>query len=116
MKPNLLFVLTGDPRQSARPAEAIRIAAGVGAWKRAEITLYLRDTAVLVLSEFADDLVDEDNYTRYRPLLREWGRPVLVQRGAPLLADIGEAALPFEEIDDTALAALVARNNCVLHF
>src|SRR6266571_1733023 len=97
----VLFIITGDPRSNRRPAEAIRIAAGVGVWKRALITIYLRDAAVLALSEHPDGLVDEEHYRRYFPLTRESGSPVYVQRGAPCLADIGQTQFHFEEIDDT---------------
>ena len=116
MNPSVLMILSGDPRASGRPAEAVRIAAGVGTWKRADITVYFRGPAVLALSEYPDELVDEDNYTRYLPILGEWGRPVYVQRGAPLLAELGQALLPFEEIDDAQLAGLAARSNYVLRF
>ena len=47
MKPRLLLIVTTDPRISPRPAEAVRIAAGVGAWQKIDVTLYLRDAAVL---------------------------------------------------------------------
>jgi sulfur relay (sulfurtransferase) DsrF/TusC family protein len=116
MNPSALFIVTGDPRSSAKPAEAIRIAAGVGTWKKSEITVYLRGPAVLALSEFVDEFVDEDNFTRYFPIVGEFGRPIYVQRSAPLLSEIGEAPLKFEEIDDTALAKLAAESNYVLRF
>ena len=116
MNPSVLFIITGDPRQSPRPAEAIRIAAGIGAWKKADITLYLRDAAVLALGEFTDELVDEDNFNRYLPIIGEFGRPVYVARGTDLLAELGEATLPFEEINNEQLAVLAARSNYVLRF
>lgn len=116
MNPSALFIVTGDPRTSARPAEAIRIAAGVGTWRKTEVTLYLRDAAVLALGEFTDELMDEDNFNRYLPIVKEFGRPVYVQRGCPLLSELGEATLPFEEIDDARLAALAASSDYVLRF
>jgi sulfur relay (sulfurtransferase) DsrF/TusC family protein len=116
MKPTVLFVITQDPRKSARPAEAIRIAAGVGTWKKTDIRVYLRDAAVLVLSEFTDELVDEDNFIRYLPILGEFAKPVLVQHGSPRLADLGEPALPFEEIDDDQLAVLCGECTCLARF
>jgi hypothetical protein len=112
----VLFIVTGDPRSKRRPAEAIRIAAGVGVWKRALITIYLRDAAVLALSEHPEGLVDEEHYRRYFPLTRESGSPVYVQRGAPCLAHIGKTKFQFEEIDDTGLARLAARHDYVLRF
>ena len=53
MKPKLLLLVTSDPRTSARPAEAVRIAAGIGAWKKADVTLYLLSFQVQRLVVFA---------------------------------------------------------------
>ena len=116
MNPQVLFIVTGDPRTSPKPAEAIRIAAGVGTWKKTDITLYLRDAAVLALSEFCDEFVDEDNYTRYLPIVGEFGRPIYVQKGAALLDELGESPLKFEEITDDQLAATAAKSTYVLRF
>lgn len=116
MNPSLLVVVTSDPRSSTRPAEAVRIAAGVGTWKKADVTLYLRGPAVLALSEYADELMEEDNFNRYLPIVGEWGRPVLVEQGAAQLGDLGESPVPWSEIDDTALARQVAASTYVLRF
>lgn len=110
------MIVETDPRESARPAEAVRIAAGVGAWRRAELTLYLRGPAVHSLTEFADELRDEDNFTRYLPMLAEWERPVLVQRGAAALAELGEAVLAYREIDDAELATVAGGHDIILRF
>lgn len=114
--PKVLFIISGDPRKSPRPAEAIRIAAGVGTWKKADITVYLRGAAVLALSEYADEFIDEDNYTRYLPIVQEFGRPIYAQKAAPLLREIGESIFCFEEITDAQLANMAAQSNSVLHF
>jgi hypothetical protein len=113
---NALFIIESDPRRSGRPAEAVRIAAGVGAWKQVEVAVYLRGAAVLVLGEEAEALVDGENYARYLPVLRESGRPVCVQQGAAALGQLGQAALPFEEISDGQLAELAAAHECMLRF
>ena len=76
-----LFVIVSDPRTSHRPAEAIRIAAGVSAWKKVEVNVYLYGEAVRVLEESADDLVDEEHLTRYLPLLREGGAKLHAHKG-----------------------------------
>jgi len=115
MIPTLLFVITADPRSSPRPAEAIRIAAGVGAWRTAEILLYLREAAVLALSEHPEGLVDEENYRFYFPGLRDFGF-IYVQRAAPLLSNIGQTPYRYQEIDDAQLAGLAARSTYLLHF
>jgi len=115
-RPHLLFLISADPRLSSRPAEAIRVAAGIGAWKKVDITVYLHGAAVRALGEWVDELRDEDNYTRYLPLLAQPGRPILVQAGAGELTDLGEASVPFREIDDLELGRLGAACDSVLRF
>ncbi len=115
-QPSLLFLLTSDPRTTARPAEAIRVAAGLGAWKKVAITVYLRGPAIRALGEWVDELRDEDNYTRYLPLLVEAGRPIYVQAGAPELAELGVPSHDSMAIDDQQLAELASRATAVLRF
>lgn len=112
----LLFILASDPRQTPRPAEAIRVAAGVGAWKKVDITVYLRGAAILALGEWVDELRDEDNFTRYLPMLAESRQPIYVQAGAAELAELGNYAHRFTPITDAELAALAASASSVLRF
>lgn len=116
MPPRVLFLITSDPRTSPRPAEAIRIAAGVAAWRGGEVRLHLHGPAVLALGEGAEELTDGQQFARYLPQLCEWGRPVYVQRGAPELADLGQPLAPFEVIDTGALARLIIHSKHVLRF
>jgi hypothetical protein len=116
MNTSTLFVIESDPRRSGRPAEAVRIAAGVVAWRKVDVAVYLREAAVLVLGEEAEALRDGENYAQYLPVLGESGRPVYVQKGAAGLGQLGQAALPFEEISDEQLAALAAACGSVLRF
>ena len=116
MKRRVLFIVTSDPRISARPAEAVRIAAGVGAWERLETVLYLRGAAVLALGESAEELVDGDNFVHYLPLAAEAGRRVCVQCNSPLLAELGETRASFDSVDDDELARLAANSECVVRF
>lgn len=112
----LLFIITTDPRTSPRPAEALRIAAGVGAWKKVEVLVYLRGAALLALGEHVDDLVDEDNFTRYLPLVGEWGSALYVQQGSSLLPELGGSPYEYRVISDEALADLAASCACVARF
>ena len=116
MKPRLLILVESDPRTSGRPAEAIRMAAGVGTWKKVEVDLYLRGPAILSLAEYSDSWIDEDNFGRYLPILRESGRPVYVQQGAPEIQELGDPLAPLEEISDSRWAELSARSTHVLRF
>ena len=110
MNPRVLFIITSDPRHSGKPAEAIRIAAGVSAWKKTDVTVYLRDDAVLALGEDTTDLVNEDNFTRYLPMLAENNCPIYVQKHS------GESSVKTEQLNDTDLAKLAAKQNYVLRF
>jgi hypothetical protein len=116
MRPTVLFILESDPRESGRPAEAVRIAAGVGVWRKVVVSLYLRGAAALVLGEEAEALMDGENYAQYLPVLRDSGRPVFVQKGAEALGQLGQPALPVEEISDQQLAAMAAASGSVLRF
>lgn len=116
MIPKLLVLVTSDPRRSPRAAEAVRIAAGVGAWKKADVTLYLHGPAVRALSEFTDELIDEDNFTRYLPIVGEFGKPVYAQAGAPDLAELGEPPVSYAEISPAELAKLTAAATYVMRF
>lgn len=116
MNPTLLVIVDSDPRTSPRPAEAVRIAAGVGTWRKVDVTLYLRGPAVLALAEYPDELLEEDNYVRYLPIVGEFGRPIYVQQGAPLLGELGESAHRWEELPEEGLARICASHRYVLRF
>jgi sulfur relay (sulfurtransferase) DsrF/TusC family protein len=113
---NILFVIGDDPRASSRPAEAIRIAAGVGQWDKVDVSVYLRDAAVLILGENRDDLIDADNYERYLPLLTKPDRPIYVQGRSPSLKLMEKGPFTFREISDAELARLAADHSQVIRF
>jgi sulfur relay (sulfurtransferase) DsrF/TusC family protein len=116
MLPRVLFIITSNPRRSGKPAEAIRIAAGVSAWKKTEVSVYFRDEAILALSEDTADFVNEDNITRYLPMLTENKCPVYVQENNRSLGDLGESPVTSEQLTDADLAKLAAKQNYVLRF
>ena len=116
MKRRVLFIVDSDPRTSPRPAEAVRIAAGVGVWEKAEVILYLRGAAVLALGEFAEDLIDGENFARYLPTLAESLQPVMVQGETPSLKELGDARVKFRTIDDTELANIASTSHAIVRF
>lgn len=115
-RPLVLFLVSSDPRETHRPAEAIRVAAGLGAWKKADVRVYLRGPAIRALGEWVDDLKMEDDFTRYLPIIRDWGHPVWVQSGAPEIGELGEATAPYEEISDLELANRCSQATSILRF
>jgi hypothetical protein len=116
MTPKVLILISCDPRVSHRPAEAIRIAAGVGVWKKTDVTVYLRGPAVLLLRDEPGALVDEDVVRQYLPLVTEGGRPIHVEQGAPELKQIGKTPLLIRPTSDEQLSQLAAQSTYLVHF
>jgi hypothetical protein len=113
--PKTLVIVETDPRISARPAEAIRIAAGIGVWKKTDVTLLLRGpVAGYSIQEYADDLVDEDNFTHYLPLVAELPRPIYVEDSFTDLAALEGSPWKYEMISAVKTAELVRANDYVI--
>ncbi len=105
-RPRTLVTITEDPRESHRPAEAIRIAAGIGGWNKTDVDLLLRGPAAQILSPYADEFVDGDNYHHYLPILRDWKRPVYLAPDAEDFAELKETEILHERCDDARVEAL----------
>ncbi len=106
--PKTLVIIETDPRTSARPAEGIRIAAGIGAWKKTDVTLLLRGpVAGYSLQEYADELVDEDNFSRYLPLVAESPRPIYVEDSFTDITALEHSPWKYEVIPAARTAELV---------
>ena len=112
--PRTLVMIETDPRSSARPAEGIRIAAGIGAWRKTEVTLLLRGPAAYSLQEYADELVDEDNFVRYLPLVAEAERPIYVENSFTDLPALEGSAFRYEMISSERTAELVATHDYLI--
>ncbi|KAB2673600.1 MAG: DsrE family protein [Verrucomicrobia bacterium] len=115
-KPRVLILVTSDPRKSHRPSEAVRIAAGVAAWKKVDVRIYLHGSAIRVAGEWVDELIGEDDFVRYLPIAVSADSPVLVQAGARELAELGDSPVAILPIDDAELARFCARSTNVLRF
>ena len=112
--PRTLVLIETDPRTSARPAEGIRIAAGIGAWRKTDVTLLLRGPAGYSLQEYADELVDEDNFTRYLPLVAESPRPIYVEDSFTDLAALKGSPWKYEVISPARTAELARANDYLI--
>ncbi len=112
--PKTLVMIETDPRISARPAEGIRIAAGIGAWKKTEVTLLLRGPAGYALQEYADELIDEDNFTRYLPIVAEQERPIYIEESFGDWPALEHSAFRFEKISSEKTAELVRAHDYLI--
>jgi hypothetical protein len=111
----VLFIIESDPRACGRPAEAVRIAAGIAAGKRIAASIYLRGLAVWALGN-SDDNVDGDLLERFLPELINASGSIRVQAGEPLLDRLPPSRLPFAEMTDRELALWVAQHHHVATF
>lgn len=113
---SLLVLVTSDPRSSHRPAEAIRLAAGVATWRKVEVTLYFAGPAVLAVSSDADDFVNEESYTHYLPMFSELGRPIFVETSSPAVSEIKRGELRYETLSHEQLASVASKMTYLLRF
>ena len=116
MKRSVLIVVAGDPRLSAQPAEAVRIAAGLSANGRLDVTLCLRGEAVLALGSDSEDLADGDHFARYLPVVVEMGRLVFLPTNSHETAVSEPPSVPARRISEAELETLKANSNRVLQF
>ena len=113
--PTTLVIIESDPRKSPRPAEAIRIAAGIGAWKKTDVTLLLRGpVAGYSLQEFADELVDEDNFTRYLPIVAEAPRPIYLEDSFTDTAALEHSPWKYEVVPASKTAELIRTHDYLI--
>lgn len=91
----LIIVVASDPRSSHRPAEAIRLAAGIAVWRKVDVTLFFTGPGVAAVSSDPDDFIDPESYTTHLPMLLEHGRPLLVD---------SESQPPADRVECTAIS------------
>src|SRR5688572_20338740 len=108
----VLFIISSDPRTSHRPAEALRIAAGSGAWGRAVVHVCLSGPATRMLDENLSELRDEDQIASSLSLLRGSGSPVYVHT----TVETDLQAEGTERLDLKGLAELAMRHDVVARF
>lgn len=112
--PRTLVMIETDPRTSPRPAEGIRIAAGIGAWKKTDVTLLLRGPAAYSLVEYPDELVDEDNFIRYLPIVAEGPHPIYVEDSFADWAALEGTAFRYEKLKREESLRLMGENDYLI--
>lgn len=117
MNPNVLILITDDPRVSARPVEAVRIAAGLSAWGGLKVHVVFHGAAARLLDE-ASSVVDGAALGRWLPTLRQHGARLFRSAGDPSAPARTRTpdTLACEELDGAGLARLSAESRCLLRF
>jgi hypothetical protein len=111
----LLIKITSDPRKSPRPAEAVRIGAGVGAWNKVQVHLVLEGPAIHCLDEFADELTNGELFPQYLPAILNHGGRIIADEGNPLLNSL-KPQIAFERLPAPEIAHLARTVDHVMTF
>jgi hypothetical protein len=112
---NVLIRIVSDPAKSPRPAEAVRIAAGVGAWRKVQVHLWFDGASVRALDEFADELNNGELFSQYLASVPEHGGRIIVDRDNPALESVA-AAVPFESLSAEEIRGFAGEMDHVMQF
>ena len=116
MKRSLLLIISGDPRHSARPAEAVRIAAGILPWGQLRVQVCFRKAGVLALDSRSEDWKGGDIFLRHLPAIAQHSKVIWAEKDSPFIDELGEAIVNFENVSSSQLAQMAAESDCVMHF
>ena len=111
----IIFLIRSDPSESHRPAEAIRIAAGLGTGNNS-IKIILSGEAVRVLSPDEEDLEDMDIIEKFLPIIKDWEIPLYVDRDSSAGIDLKKSPYAFRTVDNEAVAEILAGGHSVFVF
>ena len=100
MSKRIAVVISEDPRVTARPVEALRIALGLCAGDH-ETTVVLLGRASLLLMEDTEEIVDVDILEKYLPSFKHLSVPFIVEPETAMDSwsdDFSVTTLPVDEI------------------
>jgi len=80
MSKRIAVVISEDPRTTARPVEALRIALGLCAGDH-ETTVVLLGPAPTLLMEDSEEIIDVDVLEKYLPSFKHLAVPFIVEAG-----------------------------------
>lgn len=112
---SICFIIRSDPRKSHRPAEAVRIALGLGGSDH-PIQILLADEAVRILTEEAESCMEADALERYLGTLSEWKSPFLISKDHPLEEEVERDLYNVREVTEEEQAAVISDAERVLVF
>ncbi len=113
---SLLIIIKSDPRVGRRPAEAIRLAAGVGSWQKVKAAVCLCGPAILIVGNDVEDLHDAVHIHQYLPALASRPDTIFLQQGSPFLNLIDSSDKPFPIVPRHAFPDFLASYDYVLTF
>ena len=115
-KPKLLVIIDSDPRTSPRPAEALRMAGGIGVWDQVTVNVCLRHEASWAHAQDISSLTGSRMFKQFIPMVRESGGAVYIQSTDDSCMCIDADTLMNRNIKDEKLAKIAAESDYVLRF
>lgn len=114
---NIVCLIASDPHTSHKPAEALRIATGLGTGGGA-IKIVLAGPAWAVLTHEASEteLIDAETIERYLPILKEWDFMFYVERDTPAVGVLDDTDYPVTLVTREEIAAMLAAADRVIVF
>lgn len=100
MSKRIAVVISEDPRTTARPVEALRIALGLYAGDH-KLTVILLGQAPRLLKEDIEDITDAENLEKYLPSFKYLSIPFVIEEGTVLdvvMKGFSVITLPADEI------------------
>lgn len=110
----MLIVIASDPRTSHRPAEAVRVAAGLAALGSIPIEICFCEASALILSQPSESFIDGETLRKYLPVLAEHAKAIYAESGDPFLE--GTEQVPYRRIGLTELAEIASKQKQVIRF
>ena len=95
MSYRILIATSADPRSSRRAAEAVRVAAGIGAWEKLTVDLYFHGPAVWCLDQFASEFPDGNVFEQYLPSISRHGGKIYAEAESEHLGEV-ESEVAFK--------------------
>jgi len=111
----IIFLIRTNPLNSHRPAEAIRIAAGLGMGENS-VEIIFSGESPRVMSPDEDDSIDIDIIEKFLPILKEWDIPMYVDKGSLAHIDLKSNQYNFRAIDAEETSEILAGGHSVFVF
>ncbi len=110
----MLIVIATDPRTSHRPAEAVRVAAGLASLGSIPIETCFCEASALILSQSSESFIDGEILRQNLPLLAKHAKAIYAESGDPFLE--GTPQIEYQRIGLTDLAELASKQPQVIRF
>lgn len=114
MPPSVVVAVREDPRKSARPVEALRIALGLATGEN-PLTVILDGEAACMLANDEDSVLDGDILEKYLPSVRQMEIPLVVPEGSIKTMDL-DTSFNLHEASPKEIRHLIASADRALVF